>query len=154
MAVDDRAAGEPSELLARAAAQLRDQDDPGWSLVGDRVLAAARSAARRSRPVAGTYPDGGQGLHVADLVVRRLVRRELETVPGVRPSSVRVELAGDVLVRLEARVGVLYGTDALVAGEAARAVASRVLDEVLGADRPGAASCSVDVVVTDVHPAG
>lgn len=140
----------PSELLARAASHLREEEDAGWSAVGDRVLAAARSATRRSRPVAGTYPDGGAGLRVADLVIRKEVRRAVDELPGVRPLRVQVELAGEVLVRLRVELAVTFGTNGGVAGSAARVTARNVLDELLGTDRPGAAESVVDVVVADV----
>ncbi len=136
------AANEPDDVLARAAKELREHDEPGWSQASGAVLRAVRDATRRSTPVESTWPAGALvvpgpsgRLHVSDLVV------------------VRLRLEGRRCVGAEVQVVARYGTDLEAAARQVRTVVVGVLDDVLGDDARRPVDMTVDdVVVHDPCP--
>jgi hypothetical protein len=141
------------ELLARAARSLREEPQPGWVQISQRVVSGVRSVARQTRPVdlplgpaGGAARRPGDRLDVADLVVVALVRQALAGLDGVRPEGVEVLLDGRRLTGVVVRVAVGYGLAVDEAAARVRAATTVVLADLLGPD----GSAPVDVEVVDL----
>lgn len=141
------------DVLARAASELREHEEPGWSAASRSVLRAVRGATRRSVPLEAAWPSGADGadrLLVSDLVVVRLVAAALRAVDGVAPGRVVLAVRDRRCEGAEVQVVARYGTDLAAAARQVRAVVVAVLDDVLGPVGAGAPARAVDVVVDDV----
>jgi hypothetical protein len=132
-------------LLARAASGIRRQADQRWIETADQVTAAALSATRTSTPIRARAPGGR--VWIAEQVLVAYLRQAVDDeVPDAATTAISVRVAGretfdGVGIHLTAR----YGTLLLPVADHARAVAARVLTDLLGPVDP-----EVDVHIADV----
>jgi hypothetical protein len=138
----DAAAADPQIRLATEA--LRQYSRDRWVEVSDRVLTAALTAPRRSRPVRAHAPGGD--LHVSEQVLIAYLRAAVDgAVPGTAVNRISIALSGrDTFESVVIQILVRYRLPVLPAADRIREIATRVLDDLLG---HGAA----DVRVTHVH---
>ncbi len=138
--------GRSTDALARATRALREEPEPGWRDVMQRVSRTVREVSRPGRPLLVDESSAGE-LSVDQRVVVDVVRRALERVPGCRPVGVAVASSGRAVTSLQVEVWARYGDDVVAVAAAARSAVTGSLADVLGR------ACPVDVVVVDVERA-
>ncbi|SEE80652.1 hypothetical protein [Ruania alba] len=139
----------PSDLLARAAGELRQLTDDGWVRAERGVLDRVARALRAAPQVRGRH-DGGTFL-LAGTVLSARVAAEVDRVPGARAFSVHVSTDdGDWLDGVTVALSVAYGTQISAVSAEARRVAAATATAALGV-RVTTDQVVVDVVVEDVH---
>lgn len=141
-------------MLSRSARALRESTDPGWDQASQRVLAAVRSATRRSWPVDATFPspDGDDRLSISDQVVISLLRRALEAVASCAPSRITLQLEEHECTGATVSVVAAYGTDLRAAAAEVRDVVLDTLEDVLGPPSFTQRTAIVDISVDNVTP--
>ncbi|MGF0115042.1 hypothetical protein ACQFYA_01790 [Promicromonospora sp. Marseille-Q5078] len=156
-AAEPGSSGPQDDLLARAAAGMRELTDDGWVRARRSVLARVLSTVRPSAQVVGRHGDG-PFVVATSLVVDR-VRAALDDPDGeVRVTDVRCligpaddgggapELEGVTVI-----LSVRFGTRIADAAELVRAAAADAVSAALGTDFEQH-RVSVDLHVADVHP--
>ncbi|QOR70916.1 hypothetical protein IM660_00925 [Ruania alkalisoli] len=144
----ERDLGPPSDLLARAAGELRQLTDDGWVRAEQSVLDRVARALRSARPVRGRH-EGGD-FFLSSTVLSARVGTRVDSIPGVRASSVRI-ITDDVdhLEAVTLAVSVAYGQTIADVGSRARGEAAAAASEALGV-QVRTDQVTVDVLVEDV----
>lgn len=143
------------ELLARAARALREQPQPGWVDITDRVVAAVRATPRHGWPIRVAVRDvddrgGADTVHVSDRVVVAVVRSRLAGLPASAPARIEMRLDGDRCTGARVELVAAYGNQLQRLADDARRVVLACLAELLGPHEGG--DLQVDVHVQDVTP--
>ncbi|UFU03145.1 hypothetical protein LQF12_00590 [Ruania suaedae] len=139
----------PSELLARAAGELRQLTDDGWVRAEASVLDRVSRALRTVRPVRGRHRSGV--FFLSSIVLSARVGARVDVIAGVRASSVRILTDdADNLDAVTLTVGVAYGRAIAEVSASARRAAASAASEALGV-RVSTDQIAVDVVVDDVY---
>lgn len=134
--------------VERATAAMRaSQADPRLVDITTSVMERVRRLSRPGRTLlAGPPGDDGPRTHVAERVVRDVLRRAL-TTSDLEPVAFELDIADDRLVGLRLDLAVRYGVVIDDAAEEARRVAALTLTAVLGAD---GWEGPIDIVCCDV----
>jgi len=120
-------------LLARAASRIRQQADERWVEIADRVTAAALSATRTSAPIRARTPGGGRVWICEQVLVAYLRQAVDDEVPDAATTAISVRVAGrETFDGVGIQLTVRYGTLLPLVADHARAVAARVLTDLLG----------------------
>lgn len=133
----------------RAAAAMRQTDEPGWAQVSDRLRDTLRQIPL---PATDVRADHGESQGGQDLVSTRALRSLLRTTlvsDSHSPERLSFETDGDRLVAVEVEMTVVYG---VVLPDVLQGILGRVtelLDDALGAE---GARVAVHVVAADVLP--
>ena len=138
------------DVLAAAAADLRDRVDPRWVAISDRVLASALTATRRSRPLRAQAASGP--VSVSEQVLIAHVRHALDgRVPGTAVAAIHVNIEGrDSFSGLIIEIVAEYGRPLLPLADRVHALAAAELVSVLGPLDPLVSVRATHVHVNDV----
>lgn len=158
------------EVVARAAVAIREQPQPGWVDISHVVLSTLRAATRHSWPVHATLGNlasedtdnlspvcareltrlrSRDSLHIADQVVVDAVRTALDPVTGCIPSTIDLDLDGDICRGVRIEVIGAYARDLVAVAAEVRVAARRALLRVLGPEWD-ASRLVIDVLVSDI----
>lgn len=140
--------GPSDDVLSRAAAAARAENEPGWAEVSASIQDRLRTAVRRTRLIRGEAPGGP--FHVADAVLITYLRDAIDTIPGCTLLRVVLRGEGDSCTGALLEIGADYGLDLLSVAARVRDTARDLLDELLGPIVPGLGETGVDVTVIDV----
>ncbi|UFU06678.1 hypothetical protein [Ruania halotolerans] len=139
----------PSDLLARAAGELRQLTDDGWVRAERGVLDRVTRALRNAPSVRGVHA-GGEFLLSATVLSAQVAER-VDTVPDARAFSVHITTDDDDrLDGLTITLSVAYGAPIGPVSEQARLAAAAAATDALG-DEVSGDRVTVDVIVEDVH---
>jgi hypothetical protein len=143
---------EPQDLLSQAASFLRDQPEPGWDAIADRVIAAVRATPRhggwslRAQSPPGHATPGR--IYVSDHVVRSTLAAVLRQRYLCAPTAIDFDIDDETIRAVHIEVTGSYGTGLLELADHIRATTVNTITELLGASthdhRP------VDITITDV----
>ena len=137
------------QLLAQAAATLREHTDSGWVALRDDVVTAAVRAFRPSAPVRGHLPGGA--LYVSSSVLVSRVRSAVAQVADAGALQITcTTTVDDELDRLTVVLVALYGTPLVPLAEQVRSAAATAVAETLGLPDVPLDRVRVDVSVQDV----
>lgn len=159
MAIDDDYSADDApedQLLARAAAVLRESTDHGWIRVRSSVLDRARWALRPSIAVAGVLTPEGPGstpvtFSVQSTVVVSVVRAALDRLPTVRPDRIVCQAERDgTITNLTVMVSAAYGEQIIELAQTVRSVCAATVRALLGLPDLPESVVTVDICVTDV----
>ena len=143
---------QPDDLFTHAASFLRNQPEPGWDAIADRVIAAVRATPRqRGWPLRAQNPPGhtteGQ-LYVSDNVVRSTLVTALRQRYLCVPTAIAFDIDGGAIGSIDIEVTGSYGTELHALADRIRATTRDVVTDLLGAralDRG-----PIDITVTNV----
>lgn len=119
-------------LVQEATLALREQRDPRWVEISDRVLAGALRATRRSNLIRAQGTSGV--VHVSEQVLITYIRDAVQVaVPDAALLHVRTDLVGrDTLVGVTLSLVARYGVELLAVADEIRRLTAACLVEVLG----------------------
>lgn len=145
------------ERLAGAARALAAQPEQGWAGVSTGVVAAVRSASRRSWPVDAdvsdlVVPAPPGRVQVGDRVLRVQLGRAVGAARGCGVADVALRLDGQRLVGVDLDVVARYGQELHALAAGVRATVLVELGTLLGPDARVTAVDDVVVRIGDVSP--